>query len=584
MASAARSNKKIMSTKISRRKLLSLAAQATIVAGAGKFIVSESAGQTARAGVKLKGVYELLDSFVEQYMRDMNSPGMTMVLANRDGVLRSATYGFSDIGQGLRVKPEHLFHIGSISKSFTAIAILQLREEGKIDLHKPILGYLPWLKIETRFTPITVHHLLTHSAGLPGNVPIFLSDPAAKHTAAYPPGEHFHYCNLGYDILGKLISTLDKRTYGDSIRKRILDPLGMNATEPAINSDIRDHTARNYMAYHDERPYPRQGKLAEAPQLIFEKGSGSIASTPHDMGLYISMLANRGRGAKGRVLSDESFSLFVKPHIKAEDFGPTASYGYGLAIDTMDGHTIARHTGGMVSFMSAMHVDLDEGIGGFASVNAQQGYRPNPVVVYALKAIRAANAAQTIPPIPSANPSERIEKAEEYAGIYISPDGRKLEFAAVDDELFLINEGKRIQLESGGGGFLAQHRGLDRFPFIFGRADGEKGKVIEVSHGADWYANQSYSGPRNFTYPKEWDAFTGHYRNDSPWIGSFRVVQRKGKLWLDGSLPLEAIDGNTFRLADSKYNPEWIRFLAVVNGRSMHLKLSGEDFWRVDAD
>jgi len=544
-----------MSTKITRRSLLSIAAQATVIAGAGKFFVSESVGQGVKTNTKYKDVFEALDVFIKQYMQEMNSPGMSMVVANRDGVLRSAAYGFSDLERGLKVRPEHLFHIGSISKSFTAIAILQLRQERKLDLHKPILEYLPWLKIDTKYAPITVHHLLTHSAGLPGNVPIFLSDPAAKHTAAYAPGEHFHYCNLGYDMLGKLISTLDKRTYGESIKKRILQPLRMNATEPAINSDTRDRTARNYMVYHDERPYPRHGKLAEAPQLIFEKGSGSIASTPNDMCLYISMIANRGKGAKARVLSEESFDLFVKPYIKAKDFGPTASYGYGLAIDKMDGHTIARHTGGMVSFMSAMHVDLDEGVGSFASINAMQGYRPNPVVVHALKAIRAANAKQALPPMPPANPPSKIEKAEEYAGVFTSPDG---------------------------GGFLSRHPDLDRFPIIFGRTQGEKGKVIEVSHGSDWYVNKLYAGPRNFTYPKTWDAFTGHYRNDCPWIGSLRVVYRKGKLWLDGTLPLEPVV-NTFRLADSAYNPEWIRFLDVVEGEAMHLKFSGEDYLRVDA-
>ncbi|MFN2411655.1 MAG: hypothetical protein ABR535_01175, partial [Pyrinomonadaceae bacterium] len=285
-----------------------------------------------------------------------------------------------------------------------------------------------------------------------------------------------------------------------------------------------------------------------------------------------------------RVLSDESFGLFVKPHIKAKDFGPTASYGYGLAIDKMDGHTIARHTGGMVSFMSAMHVDLDEGVGGFASVNAQQGYRPNPVVVYALKALRAANASQVLPPTPPANPPAKIEKAEEYAGIFTSPDGKKMEFAAEGAGLFLIHKGQRLQLETSGGGFLVRLSDLDRFPFIFGRAEGEKGRVIEVSHGADWYTNQLYTGPRNFTYPKAWDAFTGHYRNDSPWIGSFRVVNRKGRLWLDGTSPLKSVNANAFRLADSPYNPEWISFLDVVNGKSMHLKFSGVDYLRVDAE
>ena len=575
-----------MSTRITRRKLLALAAQATAVACASRFFVIESAGMTqnAEANAKYKDVFAALDGFVKQYMREMNAPGMTLALANRDGILRAATYGFSDLERGLNVKPEQLFHIGSISKSFTAIALLQLREEGKLDFHQPVVEYLPWLKIETQYAPITTHHLLTHSAGLPGNVSIFLSDPAAKHKTGFAPGEHFHYCNLGYHILGLLLSTLDNRPYGESVRQRILEPLGMSSTEPTINGDIRDRTARNYMIYHDERPYPRNGKLAEAPQLIFEKGSGSIASTARDMGYYVNMLANRGRGAKGRVLSEESFNLFVKPHIKAADFGPTASYGYGLAIDQLDGHTIARHTGGMVSFMSAMQVDLDEGVGGFASINAQQGYRPNPVVVYALKAMRAANATQTLPPLPLPKLPGKIEKAEEYAGVFTSPEGRKMEFMAEGDRLFLLHKGQRLQLESTTGpGFLAQHSDLDRFLISFGRDKGEEGKVTEVSHGADWYVNQQYAGPRNFTLPKEWTAFIGHYRNDSLWIGSFRVVQRKGRLWLDGVLPLEPADVNTFKLADSPYNPEWIRFLDVVNGRSMHLKLSGEDYWRVDA-
>src|SRR5262249_17298581 len=116
------------------------------------------------------------------------------------------------------------------------------------------------------------------------------------------------------------------------------------------------------------------------------------------MGLYASMLANRGQGPKARVLSEESFALLVKPWIKADEFGPKASYGYGLMIDEMDGHTIARHTGGMVSFMSALQVDLDENVSAFASINAMQGYRPNPVAAYALKALGAAYAAKSPPP------------------------------------------------------------------------------------------------------------------------------------------------------------------------------------------
>jgi hypothetical protein len=206
------------------------------------------------------------------------------------------------------------------------------------------------------------------------------------------------------------------------------------------------------------------------------------------------------------------------------------------------------------------------------------------VVMYALKAMRASNAGQAMPPRPAPNPPERIEKPEEYAGIFTSPDGRKLEFIAAGERLFLLHKGQRLQLETtSGGGFWVRHQDLERFPISFDREKGEQGAITEVSYGGDWYANEKYTGSRDFTYPKHWGAFVGHYRNDSPWIGSFKVVQRKGKLWLEGVLPLETIDSNSFRLADSPYNPDWIRFLDVVNGKSMHLKFSGEDYWRVEA-
>jgi CubicO group peptidase (beta-lactamase class C family) len=572
-----------MSTGLTRRRVLQVGAQAAAVAVAGKFLVTESAAQTAPNANKYKKAFRAVDDFAEQYMREMNSPGMSLVLANKDGVLRVATYGFSDLELRQRVQPQQLFHIGSITKSFTGIAVLQLHEEGKLDLQKPISDYLPWLKIESPYPMLTVHHLLTHSSGLPGNVPIWLSDPNARHKVGFETGKHFHYCNLGYDILGRLVSELDGRTYGESIRKRILEPLGMTATEPAITPDIRERTAKSYMVYQDERPYPRLGKLAEAPQLIFEKGSGSIASTPHDMGLYIHAIVNRGQGAKARILKPESFDLFVKPHVKADDFGPTASYGYGLAIDKMDDHSIARHTGGMVSFMSAMHIDLDEGVGAFASINAMQGYRPNPVAIYALKCMRAVNESKPMPEMPPKNPPTKIPDVRDYAGVFTAPDGRKLQFVTIGDNLFLLHKEQRVPVEASPSGLIARHPDFMRYVFVFNRGKENKGPAIEVAHGSDWYAGASYTGQREFTYPKEWDAYVGHYRNDSPWIGSFRVLKRQGKLWLEGTLPLEAKDANTFRLADSPHNPEWLQFLGFAGGKSHHVKLSGEDFWRVDA-
>ena len=106
--------------------------------------------------------------------------------------------------------------------------------------------------------------------------------------------------------------------------------------------------------------------------------------------------------------------------------------------------------------------------------------------------------------------------------------------------------------------------------------------VVEVSWGGDWYRNSRYEGPDKFDYPKAWDAFVGHYRNENPWVGSMRIVVNKGRLMIDGTIPLEA-DGELFRLRDDPWNTEWIRFGEIVNGRCMRIRLSGSDLWRVAA-
>ena len=113
-------------------------------------------------------VFAKLDEFIARHMRETGAPGLTLALANRDGVIRVSTYGFADTKANMRVVPETMFEIGSISKSFVGLTLMQLRDEGKLDLNKPIAEYLPWLKIKSKFDAVTTHHILSHTAGLPG--------------------------------------------------------------------------------------------------------------------------------------------------------------------------------------------------------------------------------------------------------------------------------------------------------------------------------------------------------------------------------------------------------------------------------
>jgi CubicO group peptidase (beta-lactamase class C family) len=502
-------------------------------------------------------------------------------------VQRVVTYGFGDLEAQRKVREDELFEIGSITKSFVALALLQLADEGKLDVDRPVKDYLPWLRVQSAFAPITVHHLLTHSSGLPGAGDVFQADPEASHLAAYAPGGHFHYNNAMYDVLGLLAWILDGRELPEVFRERLFKPLGMLKSEPAITMDIRDRLVKNYCPFQADRPYPRHGRLCEAPTIISSSGAGCIAATAADMGAYVRMLANHGALPAGRLVSEAGFKRFSTPHVLAEDFGPGAYYGYGIAVDTLDGNKLLRHTGGMVSFMSAMQVDIDEGVGGFASVNAQQGYRPNPVVRYAIQLMRARRKGATLPAMPEADDPVRVKNASDYAGSFSMPgSSRALEFVAEGEKLFLKHDGARVPLErlADGDRFAARHPAFDRFAFAFGRKDPEapESAVVEVSHGGDWYRGAGYTGPEKFDYPEAWDAYVGHYHNENPWIWSFRVVVLKGRLMLDGTIPLEA-DGDLFRLRDNPFNAEWIRFGEIVNGKCMRIRLSGSDLWRVAA-
>jgi CubicO group peptidase (beta-lactamase class C family) len=371
--------------KSTRREVLGFGVSA---AALGSLRISDccAAGAASQYG----DAFTELDLFVARYMAEMNSPGMTLSLADRSGVQRVVTYGFGDLATRERVRPGELFQIGSISKSFVALALLQLRDEGKLDLHRPVTDYLPWLRIQSAFEPVTIHHLLTHTSGLPGGGELFPSDPAEKLLAAYAPGKQFWYNNLAYALLGVLAETLDGREFPAVIRERILSPLGMRDSAPVIDFETRRREVASYEPFLADRPYARHGRLVRAPAIILTDAAGCVSSTSGDMGLYVQMLANGGKSGDRRLLSAESFELFSKRHVLAEDFGPGASYGYGIAVDELDGHRVVRHTGGMVSFMSSMWVDIDSGIGGFASINAYQGYRPNPVVKYAIQLMRAA--------------------------------------------------------------------------------------------------------------------------------------------------------------------------------------------------
>ena len=529
---------------------------------------------------RFQAAYKRLDEYIARHMNEARAPGMTLALTDRDGLLRASQYGFADVKAAIKVKPETLFEIGSISKSFLAIAILQLVDEAKLDLNKPVKDYLPWLKVDSPYAPFTTHHLLSHTAGLSG-VPLLLRVATSTLRVGFEPGTKWLYSNIGYVLLGFLLEAIERRPFAESMRRRVLDPLGMNQSAPVISAAIRDRTAIGYGPLKLDRPFPPHGKLAEAPWVDVAEAAGSIAATATDMGQYLRLLLNHGLGPKGRVLSDKAFDLLFKPVIKSPFRGEDASYAYGFWVSEKAGHTVLRHTGGMVAFSSAMHADLTGGVAAFASVNAALfgNYRPVAVTRYAVELLNAAARNQEWPAPPPPPPAtDKIANAADYAGTFTATAGTKLVLTNQGDELLLHDAGATIVLEQAAPDlFYVEHPDWDLFMLGFSR---EQGKVAEAFHGARWWTNEHYSGPRSFQHPPEWDAYAGHFQSDSPWYESTRLVIRKGQLLVEGLQPLEPIEPRVFRVPGQGNDVDRVVFDTIVDGRAMRASYSGVEFFR----
>ena len=139
------------------------------------------------------------------------------------------------------------------------------------------------------------------------------------------------------------------------------------------------------------------------------------------------------------------------------------------------------------------------------------------------------------------------------------------------------NRGRWPQEQAGRDRFIVRHPDFELFTLSFAR---EKDVVTEAFHGSDWWTNERYSGTKSFEYPKEWDSYIGHYRSDSPWYGSTRLVVRKGRLLLDGEQPILQIETGIFRPPGETNGAERISFDTIVDGKALRMTYSGIDFYR----
>ena len=525
-------------------------------------------------------------------------PGIALAVTDRERVIHVATSGFADVAAGQPVTPETLFETGSIGKSFTAVALLQLAEEGRIDLQAPVTDYLPWFAVQSEFAPITLHHLLTHTAGITAGVDFAPEGQnqvwaLRDERAATPPGTFFHYSNVGYKVLGLVLERVGGELYGAAIQRRVLDPLGLVDSIPVITNADRPRLAVGYSPLYDDRPWWPGRRFAPAIWLETDTADGCLAMPAADLAAFLRMLLNRGATPAGRLLSEASFELFAGRHAPMGDGDGPYWYGYGLVTEEQDGRSYLGHGGGMVGYVSAMLGDLDAGLGVVVLVNGWG--EPEGIARAALDALVAASDGREAA-LPAIADPYVIEDAAAYVGHYtaVALDGsaaapESVEIEATGDRLLLRHAGGESRLgDYYGQALFTDDPAFDRFVMGFERRDDA---VVALTHGGRYFTKEGNDAPRVSELPEEWAAYPGHYRSFSPWTPAFRVVRRLDRLWLifpvgpdgfDDEQPLVPLEDGWFRTGDDERIPERIRFDTVVEGRALRAHLGSGAYYRVN--
>ena len=351
--------------------------------------------------------------------------GASLAIA-KDEVTLTATSGVLNLRTGVRVTPDALFQVGSITKVWVATLLMQLVDEGRLDLDAPIVRYLPNFRIadDAITASVTTRQLLSHSSGIDGDLMIDTGrgddalekyvDAMSALTRVIPPGSTMSYCNAGYSLLGHLIATLRGKSWDQVLRERLLQPLGLDSAGTLPEEAILHAAAIGHFVPQNAAPI-----VAPAWHMPRSTGpAGHLHSTAAGQLAFARLHMAGGVAADGkRLLSEASIAAMRQPQVAVPDrWSLGEHWGLGWILSTWGDQPVLAHDGGTLGQAAMLRVLPKAGLAVCVLTNG--GRAPTVFFRELVSEIAQSLAGAGPPAFPQPQPERRVDPRR-YVGTYV---------------------------------------------------------------------------------------------------------------------------------------------------------------------
>ncbi len=446
-------------------------------APATREVARESASEIA-SDPDVLGAERLFSAWMDAQVAYRGLPGIVVGVVAGDRLVWAKGFGYADVQAKRPMTPDTRFRMASHSKLFTATAIMQLREQGKLRLDDPVQQHLPWFRVRPAGDDdgtITIETLLSHSSGLPreaGDHWTTLDFPTdaevraliADRQAAFAPSVRWKYSNLAYTVAGMLIEEKSGLKWADYLQRNIFTPLGMTSSSVDRDDPLLA------VGYGRRMPDGSREKLPFTDARGMAAATG-LTSTVEDMARFVSAQFRAGPRGGDRILS--TGSLREMHRVRSLENTWTSGNGIGFSVVRLNNRTYVGHGGGYPGYTTYTMIDLEAGVGAIALTNTNDS-DPNEIARQLMASVGAAVAKATAkkPTVVAWDPAWA-----RFAGLYRGRGGDS-QVVLLKDRLVLINpEGQDLtvaptELEPLGGG---------RFRFSARTGGGVVGEVVRFT-------------------------------------------------------------------------------------------------------